>query len=386
MKDAFKNVTVFTSTRADYGILSPLIHKLEMQPWCKVSLMISGTHLMQKFGGTKKDIRIDPDKCFEIDLNQKGDGAQDVSDSLASSITKCSSYFALNKTDLLIILGDRFEALGCALSATLNNIPIAHLHGGELTEGALDDSFRHCITKMSSLHFPSTEIYKNRIIQMGEKPSTVFNFGALAVENIHNLEFMDRLELTENLKFDLQKNYLLVTYHPETAGLCDVDKSIKEFLAALEVFSEFNFVITYPNLDSDHNKIIDELLKFRDRMKGRVFLTESLGMLRYLSVMKYSSCVVGNSSSGIIEAPILEVPTVNVGNRQKGRLQTMSIVDSEGDRSSIVKAVKKALDLGTIRFEHPYGKGETSDKIIEILRRELPVLKKSKSFYDINFK
>ena len=376
-------IKIFTSTRADYGILSPLISKLELQEWCEVSLIISGTHLMQKFGGTKKDIRIAPEKCFEIDLNQKGDGAQDVSNSLASSITKCSSYFASNKTDLLIILGDRFEALGCALSATLNNIPIAHLHGGELTEGALDDSFRHCITKMSSLHFPSTEIYKNRIIQMGENPSTVFSFGALAVENIHHLEFMDRQKLTENLKFDLQSNYFLVTYHPETAGLCNVDNSIREFLAALENFSEYNFVITYPNLDSDHNKIIDELIKFRDRMKGRVFLTESLGMLRYLSVMKYSSCVVGNSSSGIIEAPILEVPTVNVGVRQKGRLQTISIVNSDNDKNSIIKAVKKALDLGVNHFEHPYGKGDTSEKIIEVLRTELPALKTSKSFYNI---
>ncbi|MCM8542607.1 MAG: UDP-N-acetylglucosamine 2-epimerase [Lentisphaeraceae bacterium] len=379
-------ITIFTSTRADYGILCPLISKLELQEWCEVSLIISGTHLMQKFGGTKKDIRMAPDKCFEIDLNQKGDGAQDVSNSLASSIAKCSSYFASNKTDLLIILGDRFEALGCALSAILNNVPIAHLHGGELTEGALDDSFRHCITKMSSLHFPSTETYKNRIIQMGENPSTVFNFGALAVENIHYLEFMDRLELTENLKFDLKKNYFLITYHPETAGLCNVDNSIREFLAALEKFSEYNFVITYPNLDSNHNKIIDELLKFKNRMKDRVLLTESLGMLRYLSVMKYCSCVVGNSSSGIIEAPILEVPTVNVGDRQKGRLQTMSIVNSEDDKSSIVKAVKKALDLGTNCFEHPYGKGDTSDKMVEILKRELPALKTSKSFYNIKIK
>ena len=309
-----------------------------------------------------------------------------VCKSMAMAMISFSEYFNRIKPDMLIILGDRYEIFSIASVATVLNIPIAHLHGGELTEGAYDDAFRHSITKMSYLHFTSCEEYRKRVIQLGENPNRVFNVGAIGLDNVKNSKLLTLKELEESLNFKLDSPYAVVTFHPETLGDIKVSEQCKNLLEALDYFKNMKFIITKANGDNggrEINKIIDE---FSEKNKDRIIAVHSLGSIKYLSALKYSTMVIGNSSSGIIEAPFFKIPTINIGDRQKGRIQGKSIINCISDKNSIINAINMALSEEfkeeIKNIENLYGNGDTSLKILNKLKENININLK-KEFYDL---
>jgi UDP-N-acetylglucosamine 2-epimerase (non-hydrolysing)/GDP/UDP-N,N'-diacetylbacillosamine 2-epimerase (hydrolysing) len=294
------------------------------------------------------------------------------------------------KPDCLVILGDRFEALAIAQTATVMQIPLAHLHGGELTEGLIDEAIRHAITKMAHLHFTSTDVYRKRVIQLGESPDRVMNVGAPAIENVRRLKLLSKHELEESLNFALGEKPLLVTYHPVTLQEGGGVNSLKNLLSALEdKVAQHQIIITFPNADTFGRDLIPLLQVFAGKYSKEVLLTQSLGQLRYLSLMKVSGAVVGNSSSGLLEAPAFGVPTVDIGIRQKGRLKPASIIDADDDFESIQDALSRSLSDAHQNLSkdasNPYGDGYVAEKIISILKGTDLHSLLFKKFHDLEF-
>ena len=386
-----KKVCVVTGTRAEYGILRPLIKRLKDDEEIQLQLVVTGMHLSPEFGLTYKLIEEDKYKIDEkVEILLSSDTSVGIAKSMGLALISFSEVFNRLKPDLLILLGDRYEIFTIASTALIEKIPIAHIHGGELTEGAIDDAMRHSITKMSYLHFTSTEEYRRRVIQLGENPNRVFNVGAMGIEGIKDATIMKEVELKRELNIDLNKKFVLVTYHPETLNENSIEKEINNLFEALSNFDELNVVFTKGNSDAGGriiNKMIDEYAK---KNKDRVVAYTSLGQLRYYNAMKYCSMVIGNSSSGIIEAPSFKVPTINIGNRQKGRIQAKSIINCTADKESIINSINKGL---TTEFNekiknviNPYEGGESSLKIINIIKDYLFSSKKeNKKFYDIKW-
>ena len=384
-------VCVVTSTRADYGLLRPLVFKLLSDHEVDLRVVATGSHISATYGMTVREIEQDnivlnaviPILCMDPeDIS--------VAQTMAEAISKFSSYFSTNRPDILVVLGDRYEILAVCCAAIINHIPIAHIHGGEITEGALDDCFRHCITKMSVLHFTACETYRKRVIQLGEHPDRVFNVGALGVENALNVKLKSIEELSDELAFDFGSSYILLTFHPVTQEVSTESDQFSQILKALDQFPELQVVITKSNADkggSEINKLIDSYVKTRSNCKAYF----SLGMLRYLSVLKYAKCVVGNSSSGIIEAPALHVPTVNIGDRQRGRLKADSIIDCQPICEEIVCAIQAILSGKCSEMvnwnRNPYGNGDTSSQIAKKIKQFLQYgdINLKKQFYDLNF-
>ena len=385
-----KQIGVLTATRAEFGLLKPLILRLMDEDVFDVKVLVTGAHLSPAFGNTYKEIEeANIPISVKIECLTEGDEPKDISNNMAMALTGFGKYFHDNPLDLLIVLGDRYETLAVCMAAMNAEIPIAHIHGGETTEGAIDEAVRHSITKMSQLHFTSTDVYKNRVIQMGEQPGSVFNVGALAVENTKNTQFVSRGDLGNDLGLDLNKKYAVVTFHPVTLEENSGVEQVDELLAALDDFSEISFIITKANADAGGrriNKRIEEYVSCRDN----VVAVASLGVRRYLSAVKESVAVIGNSSSGIIEAPCFHVPTVNVGDRQKGRLMPDSVICCEPKKGDIVLAIKKAINEDfqkeVQKMTNPFGEGNTSKLIVDILKDvyekkgSIGVVKK---FYDI---
>ncbi len=369
-----KTICVVTATRAEYGLLKPLIFKLKEDKDINLKVVVTGMHLSPEFGFTYKEIMNDNIEIDErIEILMSSDTNVGVCKSMAMAIMSFSEYFNRIKPDMLVILGDRYEMFSIASVATVLNIPMAHLHGGEITEGLYDDAFRHSITKMSYIHFTSCEEYRKRVIQLGEKPDRVFNVGAIGLDIIKNIKLLSLNELEESIHFKLDKKFGIVTFHPVTLENGTAEKQCNELLGALDNFNNMKFIITKANSDTDGriiNKLIDE---YASRNKERILVVSSLGQLRYLSAMKYSSVIIGNSSSGIIETPSFKVPTVNIGSRQKGRIKARSVIDCEVKKDEIILAINKALDLKFLRsikdIENPYGDGESSEKIIVNLKK-----------------
>lgn len=379
-------IAVVTATRAEYGILYPLIKKLNDDREIELQLLVTGTHLSEKYGNTQLEIEKDGLHIFKkFPILTDGNTAVDISMIMANALQQFSVYFDEEKPDCVIILGDRTEMLGICAAAMNAGVPIAHLHGGELTEGAVDDCVRHAITKLSYLHFPSTEIYRKRIIQMGETPERVFNVGALGVENILNVPLMDKEELCEDVGIPVKSKYAVVTFHPVTMEKGSEGEQIKALIGAMDKKDEYFYLITKANADAGGD-IVNAMLEEYTSRSNHAKLVASLGMKRYLSAVKYAEFVLGNSSSGIIEAPSMGTPTVNIGERQKGRLMADSIVNCEPEEMSIVKAIEKAAGM-----EHTasfiYGDGDTSGKIARIIKEQLSLGKPDlkKKFYDIKF-
>lgn len=385
-----KKLCVVTGTRAEYGLLKPLIEKIHRDSSLELQLLVTGSHLSPEFGLTYKEIEKDGftiDEKVEIVLSSDTSAA--ITKSMALALMGFGQCFDRLKPDMLIVLGDRYEIHAVATAAVVFKIPIAHLHGGEITEGAYDDIFRHSITKMSHLHFTSTEEYRKRVIQLGEEPERVFNVGAIGVENILKAQYLSREELEASIDFKLNKSYALITFHPETLSSASAEEEALSLLGALDRFPKLGLIFTKANSDTEGrviNKLIDEYVS-RNKARARVF--DSLGQLRYLSAMKYAAVVVGNSSSGIIEAPSLKVPTVNIGDRQRGRLQAQTVINCNAKEEEIAAAIEKAL---TPEFKekalcsvNPYGSGETSGIIIEKIKDFLlnNRLKLQKSFYNL---
>lgn len=385
-----KQIGVLTATRAEFGLLKPLILRLLKEDFCETKVLVTGMHLSPVFGNTYQEIEEAgiPIKA-KIECITEGDTPKDISNNMAMAMSGFGKYFMDNKLDLLIVLGDRYETLAVCIAAMNAEIPIAHIHGGEATEGLIDEAIRHSITKMSQLHFASTEVYRNRIIQMGEQPDRVFNVGALAVENTQNTKFVSREALGKELGIDLSGDYAVVTFHPVTLEENSGVEQFEQLMDAMDVFPNLKYIITKANADAGGryiNSRIDEYAENRDN----VVAVTSLGVRRYLSAVRESCLVLGNSSSGITEAPCLHIPTVNIGDRQKGRLMPDSVISCKPEKGAIIEAIKKAVSSDFYNkvktMTNPFGKGDTSGKITEIIKatfekdRDISIMKE---FYDI---
>lgn len=384
-----KKICVITGTRAEYGLLRPLIEKINKDVELQLQLIVTGMHLSPEFGMTYTNIIDDGFKIDEkIEILLSSDSSVGISKSMGLATISFAEAFERLKPDMVIVLGDRYEIFAACSAAVVAKIPIAHLHGGETTEGAFDEAFRHSITKMSYLHFTSTEEYRKRVIQLGENPERVFNFGAIGVENILSLQLLSKEDLEEAINFKLDKQYGLVTFHPVTLEKSTSESQFKELLEALDTMDDMKFIITKANSDSD-GRIINSLIdEYESNNKDRIKAFTSMGLLRYLSAMKYCAGVIGNSSSGIIEAPTFKVPTINIGDRQKGRIQADTVINCKPCKNEIIKALELSRSEKFIKdiskSVNPYGNGETSSKILEVIKNTLKgKVDIKKSFYNI---
>ena len=373
-----RKICIVTGTRAEYGLLSNLAKKLQQDEAIDLQLVVTGMHLSPEFGSTYKEIENDGffiDEKIEILLS--ADSSTGIVKSIGLAAISFADAFNRLQPDLLIILGDRFEMLAAAQTALIMQIPIAHIHGGECTFGAYDDAIRHSITKMATWHFTSTESHRKRVIQLGESPEHVFNVGALGIENIVSLNLLTRQELFQILQLDEQRPMFLITYHPETNGHIN---GIYELLKALEHYSDVNLVFTKSNADNGGRLINEAIQQFILKHKNaKIF--DSLGQLKYLSAVKNADVVIGNSSSGLIEVPYLETPTVNCGNRQEGREHPNSVFNTNMDADNIYHTIEEARKFSN-KYEHIFGDGKVSDKIMTVLR-SLPTFSIQKGFYDL---
>lgn len=383
-----KKIAVFTGTRAEYGLLFQLIKTLHEDEGAILQLIVGGMHLAPEFGYTVTEIEKDGFPIAErIDLLLSSGSAVGTAKSMGLALISASECLERLSPDLLVILGDRTESFAIAQAAMVSRIPIAHIHGGETTEGAIDEAIRHSLTKMAHLHFTTTEEYRKRVIQLGEQPDRVFNVGAPGVDNIVTLELLSRDELQSNFPFSLSSKYILMTYHPVTLLADGGLSELRNLLAVIEEYPELQVIVTYPNSDSKSHDIIKLLKKFHEKNASRVGVAQSLGQVRYLSVLKYCQAVVGNSSSGIIEAPSLGVPTINIGDRQKGRVCSESVLHSDGSVKSIRSCFHQIADNNFQNkcriVQNPYGQGGASESIAKILlSTPLDTILK-KTFYDI---
>ncbi len=381
-----KKVAVFTGTRAEYGLLFWLMKDIQTDPELSLQLLVSGMHLSPEFGETYLQIEQDGFKIDEkIEILLSSDTAVGTAKSMGLGVLGFADALSRLAPDVLVILGDRFEALAAAQTAMILRIPVLHLHGGEITEGAYDDAIRHAITKLSYLHATSTEEYRQRVIQLGEAPDRVFNVGAIGLDHLQRGSFMSVSQLGESLNFVLRKPYAVVTYHPVTLANEEPVASFNALLKALDNYPELQIILTYPNADDGGRRLIPLLEAYAAKQPERVLAIPSLGQVRYLSAIKHAAVVVGNSSSGIIEVPSLDVPTVNIGMRQKGRLAALSVLNCEPTTSSIKAAIDIALSrsyqLNGVEIVNPYGQGNTSKQIISMLKQLQ--FTSVKSFYDV---
>ncbi|MFH2060666.1 MAG: UDP-N-acetylglucosamine 2-epimerase [Pseudomonadota bacterium] len=369
-----KRICVFTGTRADYGLLKPLMEKMRDDNQLDLKLLVSGMHLYPEFGLTVNQIEED---SFYIDEQVRMLVGPDTSAGLCKSmgfgLMEYADAIERINPDGMVILGDRFEAFAAAIACFTLKVPIFHIHGGELSSGAMDDAFRHCITKMSHLHFTCAAAYQTRVIQLGEHPGRVFNVGALGVENIKNMSLLSEDDIKKDMGLSIQDKYLLVTFHPETLGQMDGKIQFQELLGSFadNKCDNYKIVFTKANADVSGRRINQMIDGFETKNKNRVRSFASMGQLRYLSAMKYASAVVGNSSSGIIEAPSFKVPVINIGDRQKGRIRADNIIDCRTCKTDIEQALKKGLSkefkASLLTMESPFEKENTAENIKTII-------------------
>ncbi len=384
-----KKVCVVTGTRAEYGLLKPLIEKINNDADLQLQLVATGMHLSPEFGLTYKEIEQDG---FEIternEMLLSSDTPNGITKSVGLGTIGFADIFTRIAPDIAVILGDRYEALAAATAAMIHRIPIAHIHGGELTEGIIDEPIRHAITKMSILHFTTTEEYRNRVIQLGEHPGRVFYVGALGVENIKTQSLMSKKELEKSIRFKLDRSYMIVTFHPVTLENNTAKEQFENLLEALDSTEDYQILFTKANADTDGRIINQKIDAYVNRNKERAIAFTSLGMVRYLSALQYCDMVVGNSSSGIIEVPSFHIPTVNIGNRQKGRVRGRSVVDCGCTPKEIMGAIRTAqmmIEDNILQNEkNPYEGKNTSENIINIIKKHLETgIDIKKCFYDI---
>lgn len=371
-----KKICVVTATRAEYGLLRPLIRRISESKDADLFLLVTGMHLSPEFGYTYKEIENDGfhiDKKIEMLLS--ADSPAGIVKSMGVEMIGLADCFADNKVDLIVVLGDRFESLVVATVATIFQIPVAHIHGGERTEGLIDESIRHSITKMSSLHFAAIEEYRRRIIQLGEQPDRVYTVGSIGNESIHSLQLMSKAELEESISFTIDDKTILLTFHPVTLEENTAEAQFEEVLRFLSLHKEIRVIFTKANADT-YGRIINKMIdEYVGQNQDRCIAFYSLGQLRYLSVLQYVSCVIGNSSSGILEVPSFKIPTINIGDRQRGRYMPASVVNCEACCEEINEAYNKVMDIqfsASLRcMENPYDKGETSKLIYDVIMNEI---------------
>ena len=385
-----KRIGIMTGTRAEYGLLKSLMQEINKDNDLELYLIVSGMHLSPEFGMTYKEIEEDGFQInAKVEMLLSSDSPAGISKSIGLGVIGFADEFQRAELDMLILLGDRYEVLSAAICAMVMRIPIAHLHGGELTEGAIDEGIRHSITKMSYLHFTSTEQYRNRVIQLGENPERVFYVGALGVENIKKINLMTKEELERSIHFEIDENTVIVTYHPVTLENNTVEEQFLNLLEVLDRNPKIRMIFTKANADTN-GRIVNELIdKYAAQNSERACAFMSLGQKRYLSALKYCRIVIGNSSSGIIEAPSFGKPIINIGDRQKGRICADSVINCGYTQQEIQQAMETAL---TEEFENkarncrnPYEKENTAANIISVIKDYLlnDKINLKKRFYDL---
>ncbi|MDE6066370.1 MAG: UDP-N-acetylglucosamine 2-epimerase (hydrolyzing) [Duncaniella sp.] len=383
-----RKIAIATGTRADWGLLSGIAVALRERGDCQVTVLATNMHLQQRYGMTVNEIK---DNGFTdvicVPVPDTGDTPVGTADAMAACLSGMAHALQQVAPDVIVILGDRFEMLATATTALMLRIPIVHIAGGEISEGAIDDSIRHAITKMSALHLTSTEPYRQRVIAMGEAPERVVNTGSIGVYNLMHEPLMTREQLERSIDFALPEGSMLVTYHPATLDTGDTAEKCRNLLAALDRFPDSNVLITYPNNDAQGRVIIDLIEDYARRNPGRVRVIPSLGKLRYLSALRCVSTVVGNSSSGIIEVPSTGTPTVDIGIRQKGRLSSDSVIHCGDSADEIAAAIRFALsDEGQSmarNASNPYARPDTLQLSVKAIA-ETPLERlRTKTFYDL---
>lgn len=380
-----KNICVFTSSRADFGILSNLLNEIKKSKKLNLNLVVTGSHLMKHFGSTIREIKsLDINVDHEISIFKKNNTStvQDFSQVLI----KAKKYLSNSKPDIVIVLGDRYEIFSCALAAFFLKIPIAHIHGGEVTSGSMDDSIRHSITKISSLHFTPTLKTKKRLLQLGENPKTIFIIGSISLDNLKNMQLLNKIELEKLLRFQFNKKIILFTYHPETKLQKINYQYVVKILEKIKKIKNSSLVITGTNFDQSYFFLKKKIIQFLKKNRNNVKYIESLGKKNFFSLMKISDCIIGNSSSGIIEAPHFKLFTINIGDRQNGREQAKSIFNSDLTLKSFTKTLNKVL---TIKDKNKFFKNQIyksiggSKKIVKVLENYNFRKLKNKFFYDL---
>jgi GDP/UDP-N,N'-diacetylbacillosamine 2-epimerase (hydrolysing) len=357
------NIGVITSTRADFYLLEKIIDRLKKKS--NIKLIISGSHFSKKYGFSYKHLfNLKKCKKIKVKLNIDDTSKKNITINSSKIIKECSEIFHIENLDSLIVLGDRYEILSFVYSALIFNIPIIHIHGGEVTHGSIDDQIRHSISKMSNFHFTSHKEYKSRLIQMGENKINIFNYGSPGIENALKTKIISKKDIEKKFKINFSNKNLLVTYHPETSSKSDVHSDFETILQACEYFKDINFIFTYPNFDNKSDSIINLLNNFKKRNKN-FFIIRNFGQEAYFSVIKIVDAVMGNSSSGIIEVPIFKKPTINLGIRQSGRVKSNSILDCKIDKKRIINKIKLMFSekfLKSIKY-NDYSKLNTSKNI-----------------------
>lgn len=382
-----RSVAVVSVGRSDYGIYLPILRQIQTEPDLKLLLFVSGMHLSPRHGSTIHMIEADGFPVTEkVEMLSNSDSPVDIASAIGRGVIGFAQVYEHVPLDILVTLGDRFEMYSAVLAALPFNIPVAHIHGGEITKGAIDDALRHSMTKLSHLHFVSTQTYAKRVIQLGEEPWRVTVSGAPSLDNLETIKYLDRSTLQKQLGIDLGKQVLLVTFHPVTLELENTEIQIAELLSAIEQ-SNCPALFTIPNADSGGGLIAEKITTFV-ATHANAKLVDNLGTQAYFSLMKYAAAMVGNSSSGIIEAPSFSLPVVNIGLRQEGRLRGKNVIDVPYNTNAILKGIRQALDsefkAGLKGMPNPYHQGNASEIIVNRLKN-VPIDKKllMKSFHDL---
>ena len=385
-----KKICIVTGTRAEYGLLKPVIEKVNNADTMELQLVATGMHLSPEFGLTYREIEEDGYPISaKIEMLLSSDTCAGATKSMGVALLGFADYFEEKRPDIVIILGDRYEALMAATAAMMARIPIAHIHGGETTEGAVDEAIRHSITKMSHLHFTAAEEYRKRVIQLGEQPQNVYHVGALGVENVKAVALLDRKTLEDVIQFTFLSPTIMVTYHPVTLDNRAAEEQFANLLQVIERHKELRVIFTKANADPDGrivNQMIDDFVE-KNHTRCAAFI--SLGQLRYLSALQFCDAVVGNSSSGIIEVPSFGIPTVNIGDRQRGRVSAESVIHCGNEEENIERALVWALSpefKNRVRsMKNPYERSYTSQRIVEVIEEALKRgIDLKKKFYDWN--
>lgn len=386
-----RKICIVTGSRAEYGLLYWLMKEIQDDPDLELQIMATGMHLSPEFGLTYSQIEKDGFKINKKnEMLLSSDTPVGISKSMGIGMIGFAEAYEDLKPDIVVLLGDRFEILSAAAAAMIHRLPIAHLHGGEVTEGAFDEAIRHSITKMSHIHFTATEEYKRRVIQLGESPKRVFNIGGLGIDNIKRLQLISRDEFEKSINFKLNKKNLMVTFHPVTLEHATAGMQFQNILDALDELKDTNLIFTKPNADTNGRIIIKMIDEYTLKNSHKAISFVSLGQLRYLSAMQFIDGIIGNSSSGLIEAPSFKIGTINIGDRQRGRIKADSVIDCNTTKEEILTAIK---ELYSKEFQNklknvinPYGEGGAAKKIKKIIKEtDLAAILK-KEFYDLEFK
>ncbi|MBU2948254.1 UDP-N-acetylglucosamine 2-epimerase [Zobellia uliginosa] len=382
-----RKIAIVTGTRAEYGLLKPLIQAINEDKELKLQLLVTGTHLMPEFGNTFEEIEADGFVIHaKVEDFLTNDTPKAITEAMGNTIKGFGNVFVNLQPDIVVVLGDRSEILAVVTAAIIATIPVAHIHGGETTEGAYDEYIRHAITKMSRLHFASTEAYRRRIIQMGEHPNKVFNVGALGIDSIRQLQLLGKTKFEESISKKLDQYSVLITFHPVTLENASAERQFEQLLISLDALENTTLIFTRPNSDKDGRIIVKMIDEYVGRNTERAVVFSSLGQLRYLSALQFVDFVIGNSSSGILEVPYFNIPTINIGDRQKGRLMPESVINcppnSEAISSAICKAKESEFKTKIQEQKHIYGDGHATQKIIGPLKN-FNLTNKKKPFYDL---